>query len=36
MLQLLLLFLLIIVLIRIKIPIGFSLLSGALFLGIWN
>jgi integral membrane protein (TIGR00529 family) len=36
MLQLLLLFLLIIVLIRFKIPIGFSLLSGALLLGIWN
>ncbi len=36
MLPLLLLFLLIIVLIRFKIPIGFSLLAGALFLGIWN
>lgn len=36
MLPLLLLFLLIIVLIRFKVPIGFSLLAGALFLGIWN
>ena len=36
MLPLLLLFLLIIVLIRFKVPIGLSLLSGALFLGIWN
>ncbi len=36
MLPLLLLFLLIIVLIRFKIPIGLSLLAGALFLGIWN
>ena len=36
MLPLLLLFLLIIVLIRFKVPIGISLFSGALFLGIWN
>lgn len=36
MVPLLLLFLLIIILIRLKVPIGFALLAGALFLGIWN
>jgi integral membrane protein (TIGR00529 family) len=36
MLPLLLLFVLVLVLIRLKVPIGISLLSGALFLGIWR
>ncbi len=36
MLPLLLLFVLILVLIRLKVPIGISLLSGAIFLGIWS
>ncbi len=36
MLPLLLLFVLILVLIRLKVPIGLSLLSGAIFLGIWS
>ena len=36
MIPLLLLFLLIIILIRVKVPIGFALLAGALFLGIWS
>jgi integral membrane protein (TIGR00529 family) len=36
MIPLLLLFLLIIILIRLRVPIGFALLAGALFLGIWN
>lgn len=35
MLSLLLLFVLVLVLIRVKVPIGLSLLSGAIFLGIW-
>ncbi|UCC79838.1 MAG: DUF401 family protein [Candidatus Zixiibacteriota bacterium] len=36
MLPLLLLFVLVLVLIRLKVPIGVSLLSGAIFLGIWS
>ena len=36
MLPLLLIFVLIIVLIRLKVPIGISLIAGALFLGVWN
>jgi len=36
MLPLLLIFVLIIVLIRLKVPIGVSLIAGALFLGVWN
>ena len=35
MLPLLLIFVLIIVLIRLKVPIGISLIAGALFLGVW-
>jgi len=36
MLPLLLLFVLVLTLIRLKVPIGLSLLSGAIFLGIWS
>lgn len=36
MLPLFLIFVLIIVLIRFKVPIGISLIAGALFLGVWN
>jgi len=36
MLALLLLFVLVLILIRVKVPIGLTLLSGAIFLGIWS